>query len=166
MNPIRFRQQFFFEESLGVKAHRDPLGMLLFCWHSLALYPYRLGIWLQQHLNILLQEIRSLLGRISIRTQENHCVVVGPGWERCATQHLVPCTRTQARSSCISQLLSKYPWATLVDVEILLVGWDMGEKWAVQNSARQEACGKALEWYNEPTASSIQAPSIDCTSTK
>jgi hypothetical protein len=76
--------------------------------------------------------------------------VVGPGWERNATQHLVPCTRTQARSACISEMASKRPWATVVDLEILLEGWDMGEKWGRSQGVGWDSC-------TERAASNIQA---------
>src|SRR5689334_14044384 len=75
---------------------------LLRIWHFCCLTPvwhfYRLRSWLSQSLNILLQEIRSLFGRIAIRYQGEISPVVGFGWEPLATQPLVPCARTQARS--------------------------------------------------------------------
>ena len=98
----------------------------------------------------ILRGTRSLFARIAIRNRENYFVAVGPGWERNTTERLVPCTRTQARSACIRELASKRPWATLVDLEILLEGWDMGEAWTFQH--------KALDSCTAPLG--IQYPSI------
>jgi hypothetical protein len=130
MNPIQFRQQFSYEEHEGVKAHRDLKGILLFGIHSLIVYPYLSWKWLVEFLRIVLQETRSLFGRISVRMQENYHVVLGSGYESSASQHLLPCRRTQTRSACIPKLVAMRPWATMVDLELFLEGWDMGEAYA------------------------------------
>jgi len=130
MNPIQFRQQFFYEEREGVKAYRDLKGILLFGIHSLIVYPYLSWKWLVEFLRIVLQETRSFFGRISVRMQENYHVVLGSGYESSASQHLLPCRRTQARSACIPKLVAMRPWATMVDLELFLEGWDMGEAYA------------------------------------
>jgi hypothetical protein len=61
-----------------------------------------------------------------------------------STQHLAPCTRTQARSACILEMAAKYPWATLVDLDLLLEGWDKGEKW-VRNQGGDSCLGSCTE---------------------
>ena len=130
MDPIQFRQQFFYEEHEGVRVHRNLRGILLFGFHSLVLYPYLSWKWLVEFLHIVLQETHSLFGRISVRMRQDCHVLLGSAYENLATEHLVPCRRAQARSACISKLAAKRPWATMVDLEILLEGWDMGEAYA------------------------------------
>jgi hypothetical protein len=148
VNPILFRMQFRLCECQGVRAHHDLRGRLLYGIHSLFFYPYLVLSWLNRHLDIALQEIRSCFERISLRYREQIILVTDPQWERNATQHLVLCTRTQARSACISEMAAKHPWATVVDLTILLEGWDKGERWASHENT--------MEFCNAQTASNTQ----------
>jgi len=107
LNPILFRLRYHLCESGGVKAHHDLRGKLLYCFHSLMLYPYVWGAWLSRSLGIVLEEIRSLFGRILIRYKSQPQQILGRVWEMDSTQRLVLCKRTQARSACISNMVSK-----------------------------------------------------------
>ncbi len=40
-----------------------------------------------------------------------------------------PNTRTQSRIRSMQDMLSSLPGATLVEVDVLLAGWDAGAKW-------------------------------------
>jgi hypothetical protein len=38
-------------------------------------------------------------------------------------------TGTLALAACIESLSATYPWADIVDLRILLIGFDAGERW-------------------------------------
>ena len=103
-----------------------------YCILWLFFYPYLAALWIRQLQRELLQESRSFCGRIGVVRGGMRYVEVGRGWEMTPTGHLVSCTRTRARTSDIQQMLSSRPWASLVDLQIFLEGWDRGERWASQ----------------------------------
>ena len=81
----------------------------------------------------LVSEICSLPGRIQFRLArrlDQTGVDFGTPWKRHPNEHLEPNTRTHARIRDTQCMLAKYPWATPVDLEIFLVGWDRGAEWA------------------------------------
>jgi hypothetical protein len=76
----------------------------------------------------LLQELRSFLGRIEMicdtRTYRGG-FDFGPAFERLCDGHLVPCKETQTRILDTRKLREKWPWVSVIDVQVFLAGWDM-----------------------------------------
>lgn len=79
---------------------------------------------------------RSFRGHIGIlRTIKHQSVDLGPGFERLLDGRLVLNKKTAARSDGTRQLSSKYPWATLADVQIFLLGFDLGFQSGTDNAS-------------------------------
>ena len=95
---------------------------------------------LRQRLRNILLEIRSLGGRIAIQNGKSLGVVLGPGFERLPTQHLVPCKRTRARILDIQSMHAQWPWASMVDLQIFLAGWEKGAEWAGRENDNSDSC--------------------------
>jgi len=94
-------------------------------------YPCLFSSGLYRNLNIFLQEIRSLFGRILARHKEQDYLPVTRSYSSCSPiQRQILSSYNQARSACILEMASNRPWATRVDLATFLEGWDMGEKWA------------------------------------
>jgi hypothetical protein len=96
-------------------------------------------------LRTLLREIYSLVGRMETQCSKpllwslgSTLLAQGPPKSRLALN-----THSQTRISDIQQMLSNHPWASSVDVVLLLEGWDMGEKWAVEG--KMYYCNEPLE---------------------
>jgi hypothetical protein len=108
---------------------------LLYCFLWLCFYPYLFGTWLYRWANVLSQEARSFFGRISEGHAKNWYFEVGQAFDALPNGHLVPCTRTHIRTTCIQQMLSSRPWASSAEARIFLEGWDKGEMWASQKGS-------------------------------
>ena len=71
--------------------------------------------------------LRSLRGHIGIlRATRDQPVSLGPAVELAPSGRLVENTLTFAHSQSIQQLLAKYPWVSLADLQIFLLGFDLG----------------------------------------
>ena len=71
---------------------------------------------------------------------------LGPVWTRLPDGRLIENEQTKARSLSTQALLSRYPWASKVDKEILLFGFRMGEQFARRTAGFHwdtEACAQA-----------------------
>jgi hypothetical protein len=78
---------------------------------------------------------------------------------------LIENEQTKARSLSTQALLSRYPWASKVDKEILLFGFRMGEQFARRTAGFHwdtEACAQAAhstsearQFYAAPSSSAI-----------
>jgi hypothetical protein len=90
---------------------------------------------LHQRLRNIQLEIGSFRGRISIQNGKNLGVVLGPGFEKHPTQHLVRCRRTRARILDMQSMRAQWPWASTADLQIFLVGWDKGAEWVGRDNA-------------------------------
>jgi hypothetical protein len=69
---------------------------------------------------------------------EHEGVDLGSVLERLPSGHLIQNERTSARSCGIRELVSAHPWASNIDLQIYLVGFDAGERFAHRNSDRRE----------------------------
>lgn len=99
----------------GLKPSREFLARHAQCWA-------RLVCGLRQEVRSFLGRTRTLLGR------KRWLVLLGPALERGSTGHLRSNRDTDARSQSIQQLIARHPWASTIDVEIFLWGFDMGEE--------------------------------------
>ncbi len=86
----------------------------------------------------LQSEGRSFLGHIKTQLGRRHwCVDLGPVYERlpngCLSQH----RRTEARSDGMRELESDHPWASTVDLQIYLEGFDKGERFVLDTLNRE-----------------------------
>src|SRR5947209_19625825 len=88
----------------------------------------------------ILRESYSLIHRIRIVFQRNPYgvfgVPLGPTWKQSSTGHLERCTETHGRMMGMQSLFAKRPWASLVDLQLYLEGWDKGVEWARRSGAR------------------------------
>ena len=85
---------------------------------------------MNQNLDICVQEIRSLFGRIEVRCKGLNYIEVTRSYSEMTPNELPFLDMyNHSRSACISKMAANHPWATVVDLEIILEGWDMGEKW-------------------------------------
>lgn len=104
--------------------------------YALSQFHRRSLVWWSRHpvLHAILVEYHSLLGRIQnlCRKQpwRSH-VDLGPAMKTLPNGHLAHDTRTLARIHGTQTMFSTTPWATLVDLEIYLAGWDKGAEWAL-----------------------------------
>jgi hypothetical protein len=74
--------------------------------------------------------IRNLLSR------KSWSLLLGPWYEVLPTGCLVRNERSNARSVGIQELMSRYPWANTVELEMFLAGFDKGEQFALGRSGR------------------------------
>jgi hypothetical protein len=63
---------------------------------------------------------------------------LGPLLQRLPDGRLIQNARTSARSSGMQELESAHPWASSVDLEIFLRGFDAGELYALRTLDTQE----------------------------
>jgi hypothetical protein len=85
--------------------------------------------------------LRSLIGRWKSHTG---LVDIGPAFRLLPDGLLVHEPRTDARSKDIDIELAKYPWLDLIDRQIFLDGWTMGERYG-RDSSGNETC-TPVEW--------------------
>lgn len=116
------------------------LHKLRYCFLFLAFYPVAFLSWSHRILNIISQEICSLFGRIEVQYKELDYIPVTRSYLSCSpTQRPFLNSYNHARSACISEMAANHPWATRVDLQLFLEGWDKGEKWASQTYS-QDSC--------------------------
>jgi hypothetical protein len=85
-------------------------------------------------LDALRLEVPAFLGRMRILLAEKFwSVELGHPLVELRNGRLVRSNRTAARSHGIRQLRSRYPWASLVEHESFLAGFDAGEAFALGN---------------------------------
>jgi hypothetical protein len=133
MTFIRFYSRLLLQGPVGESQERGRSRISHRRILSLAVCLCLLMSRLYQCLNIILQETRSLFGRIAIRNRGLNYLAVGLAYCKTGpTQYPVLCTRTRARAADISKMVSTRRWASLVDLQLFLEGWDMGEMWAAQ----------------------------------
>ena len=118
-------------------ALRQPLPGLSACDHSdIETHTARVRLasivrrWTEARprLHGLLLEFRSFLCRIRIVCKKSHTgeVELGPSFERSTHGGLQRCSGTLSRRKGIENMLASRPWATPLDWEIFLEGWDKG----------------------------------------
>jgi len=121
------------ESRVGVPQERGLFHMLHRYILSLTIYPCVFLFWLSPKIEIVLQEIYSLFGRIAVRCKGPNYFAVIHAYSDCSPiQRQFWSSYSQARSACIREMVSNHPWATPVDVQAFLESWDMGEKWACE----------------------------------
>ena len=87
---------------------------------------------------VLRSEGRSFDGHIRILlSRKSWVVLLGPHWERLPAGDLIPNRRTGARTLGIDNLVCRYPWASTIDREIYLEGFDAGEQFVLGSVNRQ-----------------------------
>lgn len=129
----QFLSQRLIESRLKVPQERGVLYRLRYCFLLLAFYPCALVSHIRLNLNTLLQEIYTLFWHIEVRRKASDYFSVIRSYSACSpTQRLFWSRYSRARSACISEMASKYPKASPVSIQLLLEGWDAGEKWASQ----------------------------------
>jgi hypothetical protein len=69
-------------------------------------------------------------------------LAIGAALEIDTTQHLVANKRTSARSRDIQLLRETYPWATVADLHLFLLGWNKGEEFAGRECYSQHSCSE------------------------
>jgi hypothetical protein len=144
----RFLPQFLRAEPWQQRLGYGPLDILHHRLRAARFAPRLLAAWIVVRLRELLSEARSLVGRMKTRREKQHYLVtVGPAWVTDPTKRLAPCTRTRARTTDIQEMLSNRPWASLVDLEIFLEGWDRGEKWGYRE-CNSESCNAQPDTTN------------------
>jgi hypothetical protein len=94
------------------------------------------AIWLESH--SLGRRISLLRSMISGRP----VLEIGAALELGPTQHLVPNRRTSARSRDIQLLRQTYPWATVADLHLFLLGWNKGEEFAGREYRSGHSCNE------------------------
>lgn len=75
-------------------------------------------------------ESRSLCGRIGRLLSKSDAVVLGPEYVLLLDRSSVRNIRTAARKHGIEELARRNPWASTVDLQIFLEGFDLGEQYA------------------------------------
>jgi hypothetical protein len=144
--------QMLIESHVKALQDRGLLHKLRYRCPVLAFYPYVFLSWSRRNINIVSQEVYSLFGRIGVRYRGLNCVQVTRSYsETTPTQRPFWSIHNHARSACILEMASKRPWATLVDLELFLEGWDMGEKWAFQKDSSGFCIAQQVS--NNPTGS-------------
>jgi hypothetical protein len=79
----------------------------------------------------------SFFGCTRILLSKKHWAVdFGPLLERLPCGCLVPDERTDARSAGTQEIESRYPWANIVELQMFLEGFDMGEQFARRTSGK------------------------------
>lgn len=142
-----------------VSPHRDSEGVQPDTWaaHLRRVWPSLVG-WgwsLRHHTRKILSEVGSFRGRIETRNEKNFVVDLGPAYQTSPNGHLVPCTRTRARIRDTQSMLSSRPWASPVDLQTFLEGWDKGAEWA---SAAARNSGSCMESRDTETSRSPLEP--------
>jgi len=104
-------------------------------WYSGRRVLIRVGLRSVQRWHTLLSVVRSFRGHIEIiHATEHQSVSLGLALERDPAGHLQPCNRTVGRSDGAQLLTSKYPRADLADLQVFLLGFDEGARWAQSTS--------------------------------
>lgn len=89
---------------------------------------------------VLRTEGRSFLGRIRTRLgRKQWGVDVGPVLQTSPDGLLVQNERTNARIASIQALSASHPWASSMDADLLLMGFDAGEKFALRTKDTQRS---------------------------
>ena len=80
---------------------------------------------------------RSLVGHTkTLLDKKRWAVDFGPLFERLPCGCLVPDERTDARSIGIQEIESRYPWASIVELQVFLEGFDAGERYGLRTSGK------------------------------
>lgn len=97
-----------------------------------------------QHIRRIRSEVRSLCGHIETRNAPNFLVGLGPGFQMSPNGHLEPYRRTRARIRDIQSMVSSRPWASPVDLQICLEGWDKGAECVASDVRNSDCCSTQL----------------------
>jgi len=128
-----FLRRALFELQVRGLREDDLLYRLQYGFLQLTVQGFVIASSLCRNLSILLQEIRTLVWHIQVQHKAFHYFQVIPSYSSCSpTQRRFWNSYNRARSACISEMVSKYPKASRVDLQLFLEGWDEGEKWAFQ----------------------------------
>lgn len=112
---------------------------------TLAVHPCLFYSWLCRTTDIVSQELRSLVQRISARCKEPNYFPVTRSYSSCSpTQRQFLNSYNRARSACISEMASNHPGATRADLRLFLEGWDKGEKWATQTYSPESCIAQSV----------------------
>lgn len=71
-------------------------------------------------------------------------LLIGEAYESAANGTLAPNMNTSARIRGILLLQGKYPWVTLVDSQVFLLGWSLGEESATRASGTSHSCSEQV----------------------
>ena len=101
--------------------------------------------WTYWRICEVLSEARSFLGHISVRRKTYGFVPIGLPGEPHPSRCRPGDSRSLARTIGIREMLSSRVWASPVDLQIFLEGWDKGEMWASRkHNQGQEFCSLQL----------------------
>lgn len=138
--------------------HRVRQGISVWVQHSLPASISRRIFSLCRLWYVLKTSVRSFLGHIeTLRNTKQWGVDLGPVLECHDSGHLVENRRTIARNRGMQKLIALYPWASNVDVDIFLRGFDMGEEFGLHKSDMSEN----ILFPIEPSRTSIHATNAD-----
>ncbi len=145
--PQSTRTAGFYRESdgrwhrtVGLHFPKTPLAVRLFQefqWRSKTLL--RIGRIAIAHMRLLLSE-------------NEFFVDYGLSFERNEDGGRVRRKRTQARMNGTDSLLRKYPWASVIEEDIFLLGFDRGEEFAQSSLGKSESQASALSYCHEAEA--------------
>lgn len=111
-------------------------------FYSLRRWVFRLSLYK----NVFVSEASSLVPRIRYRVSKNlDCggVDFGPAYQAGLHGHLQQNTQTQSRIDSTQRMLSNRAWATMVEVEVFLAGWNEGVKWTQVGSSGNACNGQS-----------------------
>ncbi len=110
-----------------------------------------------QRWHIFRSTFRSFRGHIqTLHTTKHLSVDLGPAFQRSPSGHLLVCTQTVGHSDGTKHLLTTFPWADLVDLQVFLLGFDEGAKWA--QSISDNASSRPGQTCDSVTTVSSNAP--------
>jgi len=109
-----------------------PVGRLESVWRYIPATLLRYVTTLIRFGYAIRSEIGSLVGRIRVLCTKKHWGVdLGPLWETLPDGRLIRNERTDSRSRGTQDLVSVYPWASSIDLQFFLEGFDVGEQFVL-----------------------------------
>ena len=130
----------FAEEEKRSGQEYGRFGILAFRLRRVFYALYRSWFRLLQYAYRILSEGRSFLGHIETRNSKNFAVDLGPGFQMSPNGHLEDCIRTRYRIRDMQEMVSNRPWASLVDLQIDLEGWDKGAESVARHIHNSGSC--------------------------
>jgi hypothetical protein len=123
-----------------------PAHTWAWVWNRIPAFLLRHATTLLRLLYALQSEGRSFLGHTRTLLAKKHWGAdLGPVWEHLPSGHLTPNVRTNARDLGIQELVLRHPWASSIDREIFLEGFDVGELYALGTASRSERMRAAMD---------------------
>ena len=122
--------------------------------------PYRPGAWKRlgwgfsrfPRAYTLWQEFRSFLqrSRTVLSSKSKLGIDMGPEWERDTYGTLRRCIRTRVRIQDTEKAFANRPWATILDRQLFLEGWDAGVQFGLRSrdSCTEQPSSSTSDWLD------------------